>query len=69
MGGESWVAAGATATVVRVFGHYAVTESADLVEAMKRAAHSDIRTTRRVYDRKPDVVTPLPSVSRKGTDR
>lgn len=46
-----------------------VTESADLVEAMKRAAHSDIRTTRRVYDRKPDVVTPLPSVSRKGTDR
>jgi len=40
-------------------------ESADEIEAMKRLAHADLRTTRRIYRRAPDVVTPLPAVSRK----
>jgi integrase len=41
----------------------AISESASLEEGMKRGDHIEPRTTRRVYQRKPDVVTPLPSVS------
>lgn len=37
----------------------------DDLEAMKRLAHSDLRTTRKTYRRAPDVVQPLPAVSRR----
>lgn len=41
------------------------TDSANDLDAMKRLGHADLRTTRKVYRRKPDVVAPLPAVSRK----
>jgi len=42
-----------------------VSDSPDEVDATNRGGHIDPRTTRRVYRRKPTVVTPLPAVSRK----
>jgi integrase len=42
------------------------TESENELEAMKRLAHADLRTTRKVYDRKEDSVAPLAAVSQRG---
>lgn len=66
-----WARAIALAGIERAAFHFhdirakAGTESANDMDAMKRLAHSDMRTTRKVYRRSPDVVTPLPAVSRR----
>ena len=43
----------------------ALSDSPDLMDAMARGDHTEIRTTKTVYRRKPASVTPLPAVSRK----
>jgi hypothetical protein len=43
----------------------ALSDSPDLMNAMERGDHTEIRTTKTVYRRKPASVTPLPAVSRK----
>jgi integrase len=42
-----------------------VSDSPDEIDAMNRGGHTDLRTTRRVYRRKPIEVIPLPAVSKK----
>lgn len=44
-----------------------VSDSPNIIDAMERGGHTDIRTTRGVYRRKPTEVIPLPAVSRKGS--
>lgn len=44
------------------------TESGDDLDAMKRLGHTDMRTTRKVYRRRPDAVAPLRSVSKRGRE-
>ena len=43
----------------------AVSDSPNLDDAMERGGHLDMRTTRRVYRRKPTEIVPLPRVSKK----
>lgn len=43
----------------------AVSDSPDEIDAMNRGGHMDLRTTRRVYRRKPIEIVPLPRVSNK----
>lgn len=43
----------------------ALSDSPSLEDAMRRGDHVEARTTRRVYERKPDRVVPLPRVSKK----
>lgn len=43
----------------------AVSDSPDVIDGMNRGGHLDIKTTRRVYQRKPIRVIPLPRVSKK----
>lgn len=42
-----------------------VSDSPDEIDAMNRGGHTDLRTTRRVYRRKPIEVIPLPAVSKE----
>lgn len=43
----------------------AVSDSPDKIDAMARGGRVDMRTTRRVYRRKPTEIVPLPRVSKK----
>ena len=42
-----------------------MSDSPNEIDAMNRGGHIDMRTTKRVYRRKPTEVIPLPSVSKK----
>ncbi|OGA20761.1 MAG: hypothetical protein A3I02_05325 [Betaproteobacteria bacterium RIFCSPLOWO2_02_FULL_67_26] len=45
----------------------AVSDSPNEIDAMNRGGHLDMRTTRRVYRRKPTEIVPLPRVSKKAS--
>jgi hypothetical protein len=46
-----------------------LSDSPDMLDAMKRVGHLDMKTTQRVYLRKPTRVIPLPRVSGKRPDK
>jgi hypothetical protein len=42
-----------------------LSDSPDVIDAMNRGGHMDVKTTKRAYLRKPTRVIPLPRVSNK----
>jgi hypothetical protein len=52
-------------SIFTTFKAKAVSNSPNEIDALNRGGHIDMRTTKRVYRRKPTEVIPLPGVSKK----